>query len=238
MKIAIVGYGKMGKAIEKLAISQGHEVVLRINRNNSSELTTENLSKADVAIEFTNPESAYDNISECLKCNIPVISGSTGWLDKKKEIEELVASTDGSFLYASNFSLGVNVLFDLNERLAKLLGTNKDYQLHIEEIHHTEKKDAPSGTAISLAEGIINNSDHRFKKWALDNEDEDAIEITAKRIKEVKGTHIISYTSAVDKISMSHEAFNRDGFALGALLAAKYVHDKKGVFTMKDVLNV
>ena len=238
MRIGIIGYGKMGKAIEQQALKKGHEIAFRIARTNLEDLNTENLAQCDVAIEFTNPESAYKNILLCIDNDTPVISGSTGWLDRIKEVEQRVVSKTGCFLYASNFSLGVNVLFDLNDRLTRLLGKNKAYQIDIEEIHHTEKKDAPSGTAITLANTIIENNAHRYSDWNLDKESEGKIMIKAKREENVAGTHTIRYRSAIDMISLHHEAYGRDGFALGALLAAEYIVDKKGLFTMKDVLDV
>ncbi len=238
MRIGIIGYGKMGKAIEQQALKKGHTIAFKIARNNVEDLNAENLALCDVAIEFTNPESAYENILLCIDNDTPVISGSTGWLDHLDEVQQRVLSNSGSFLYASNFSLGVNVLFDLNNRLARLLGKNEDYHIDIEEIHHTEKKDAPSGTAITLAKGIIDQNTQRYSGWNLDNDAEQKITIKAKREENVAGTHTIQYRSSIDMISLHHEAYGRDGFALGALLAAEYIADKKGLFTMKDVLDV
>lgn len=238
MKIGIIGYGKMGKAIEEKALKKGHTIAFKIAKANASDLNRDTLSLCDVAIEFTSPESAYDNIIFCINNNTPVISGSTGWLDHLETVEHQVKNNSGSFLYASNFSLGVNVLFDLNNRLARLLGKNEDYHIEIEEIHHTEKKDAPSGTAITLAKSIVDNNTSRFKGWNLDKEINDNITIKAKREKGVAGTHTIQYRSEIDTIRLHHEAYGRDGFALGALLAAEFIVDKKGIFTMKDVLDV
>jgi len=238
MRIAIVGYGKMGKIIEKLAIARGHSVELKINASNTQDLNSENLKNCDIAIEFTNPESALKNILTSLENNTPTISGSTGWLDHIKEVNETVERLDGSFLYASNFSLGVNVLFQLNERLAQLLGNNKDYKISIDEIHHLQKKDAPSGTAITLANGIMNSTKERYSDWSLEANKEDCLPIHSHREAGVHGTHNINYVSEIDKITLSHEAYDRKGFALGALLAAEFIYDKKGIFTMKDVINV
>jgi 4-hydroxy-tetrahydrodipicolinate reductase len=232
MKIALLGYGKMGKTIEILALQKGHTIISKINRDSS----IEEILNADLAIEFSIPEVAVSNIKFCLENNIPVVSGTTGWLEHYDEMIKLCESRNGSFIYASNFSVGVNLFFSINEYVSNLMKPWKDYQVSIEEIHHTQKLDAPSGTAISLAEGIINNSDKT--NWKLNKSEENHINITAKRIDEVKGTHIVSYDSAVDTISIKHEAHSRNGFALGAILAAEWLVDKKGVFTMKDVLKI
>src|SRR5690554_339122 len=232
MKIALLGYGKMGKTIKGLAMQKGHTIVYK------STSTTEegNFDKAELIIEFSSPEAAVKNISRALEANIPVVSGSTGWLEKYDEMVSLCKSRNGSFLYASNFSVGVNLFFSINEYVAKLMAPWKDYDVSIEEIHHLEKKDAPSGTAISIAEGILKHSDK--KRWELDAYQKDVLNITAKREVDVKGTHIVHYTSAIDSISLKHEAFSRDGFAKGAILAGEWLKDKKGVFTMKDVLGI
>ncbi len=232
MKIALLGYGKMGKTIEKLALQKGHTITSKINRDSS----IEEILNADLAIEFSIPEVAVSNIKFCLENNIPVVSGTTGWLEHYDEMIKLCESRNGSFIYASNFSVGVNLFFSINEYVSNLMKPWKDYQVSIEEIHHTQKLDAPSGTAISLAEGIINNSDKT--NWKLNKSEENQISITAKRIDDVKGTHIINYDSEIDTISIKHEAHSRDGFALGAILAAEWLVDKKGVFTMKDVLKI
>ena len=232
MKIALLGYGKMGKTIEKLAIAKGHSIVYT---SGSSE-TKGALSEADVAIEFSVPDSAVSNITKCLEKQIPIVCGTTGWLDHYNEVLKLCEERNGSFIYASNFSIGVNLFFNLNEYLAKLMKPWKSYDVSIEEIHHTQKLDAPSGTAISLAEGIIPHSEK--KKWKLDSQVTEDLSITAKRIEDVKGTHITTYTSPIDTISIAHEAHTRDGFAMGAILAAEWLKDKKGVFTMKDVLQI
>jgi len=232
MKIALLGYGKMGKTIEKLAIQKGHTMVLK----STSKSNVIDLSKADIAIEFSTPDAALNNITQCLENNIPVVSGTTGWLEHYDKILNLCEKRNGSFIYASNFSIGVNLFFEINEYAAKLLNPWKDYTASIEETHHIQKKDAPSGTAISLADGIIKHTDK--SAWKLDEGSEKEIQITAKRIEDVKGKHIINYKSTIDTISIKHEAHNREGFALGAILAAEWLLDKKGVFTMKDVLNL
>ncbi len=232
MKIAILGYGKMGKTIERLALQKGHSIVFK----STSKTNTPNLSEADVALEFSSPDSAINNITLCLENNIPVVSGTTGWLDHYDEIIKLCENRNGSFVYASNFSIGVNLFFKINEYVAKLLQPWKEYNVSIEEIHHTQKKDAPSGTAISLAEGIIKHSDK--KDWKLDAETDQDIKIHAQRIHDEKGTHIINYDSNIDSISIKHKAHSREGFALGAIIAAEWLIDKKGFYTMKDVLGL
>lgn len=230
MKIALLGYGKMGKEIEKVALERGHEIVLRKTSKN----TFAGLENADAAIDFSVPSSAICNISECLNTNIPIVSGTTGWLDEYNKIVDLCHEKNGAFIYGSNFSLGVNLFFELNNYLAKMMSKFNQYQVSMEEIHHTQKLDAPSGTAISLANGIIANSN--YKNWSLDNPTENSILIDAKRIESVPGTHSVFYNSAVDLIEIKHVAHNREGFALGAVIAAEWIIGKKGVFTMKDVL--
>lgn len=232
MKIALLGYGKMGQAIEKIAIERGHTIVIKAKKDTKYDITT-----ADVAIDFSIPDSAVDNISNCLNKGVPVISGTTGWLDKYDDIVSICKENDGAFIYASNFSLGVNIFFELNKTLAKMMNTLKDYKVSMEEIHHTQKLDAPSGTAISLAEDII--VEHQsYSNWKLENESNGTLPIIAKRIPEVPGTHIINYSSDVDTITIQHTAHSRQGFALGAVIAAEWIAGKKGVFTMKDVLNI
>ncbi len=232
MKVALLGYGKMGKTIEKLATNKGYHIVLKTNK---TPLISE-LLNVDIAIDFSTPDSAVSNITVCLENNIPIISGTTGWLSEYDEMIKLCENRNGSFIYASNFSVGVNLFFNINEYVSKLIKPWKEYLVSMEEIHHTQKLDAPSGTAITLAEGIINNSEK--KGWKLENPSEDEIKITAKRIDDVKGTHIINYDSEIDTISIKHEAHSREGFALGALLAAEWLVNKKGVYTMKDVLQI
>ena len=231
MKIALLGYGKMGKVIERIALERGHEIVLKKDQNN----TFEGLLNADVAIDFSVPDSAVENISECLNNAIPVISGTTGWLVDYPKMAQLCEAKNGSFIYASNFSLGVNVFFELNEYLAKMMANLKQYNVSMEEIHHTQKLDAPSGTAISLAKGVIENS--QYTNWTLDKAADNEIHIEALRIADVPGTHTVTYKSEVDSIEIKHTAHNREGFALGAVIAAEWLAGKQGVFTMKDVLN-
>ncbi|MBE7693311.1 4-hydroxy-tetrahydrodipicolinate reductase [Tenacibaculum finnmarkense] len=232
MKIALLGYGRMGKEIEKIALQRGHEIIIK-----ASGTATYDITKADVAIDFSIPDAAFNNISHCVNNQIPVISGTTGWLEKYDSIVELCNQKQGAFIYASNFSLGVNVFFELNKQLAKMMQTLDQYTISIEEIHHTKKLDAPSGTAITLAEGIIENS--AKKAWELDAKtSEENIPITAIRTPDVPGTHTTMYDSIVDSIAIKHTAHNRQGFALGAVIAAEWLADKTGVFTMRDVLNL
>ena len=222
----------MGKTIEQIAISRGHSIVLKTDKNT----TSYDITRADVAIDFSAPSSAVSNISKALNNNIPVISGTTGWLTEYDDIIRLCKENDGAFIYASNFSLGVNIFFELNTYLAQMMAKLEKYNVSLEEIHHTQKLDAPSGTAITLAEGIINNSN--YNDWSLETNDSDTIPIKAKRIEHVPGTHSISYDSLVDLIEIRHEAKNRNGFALGAIIAAEWIIGKTGIFTMKDVLNI
>ncbi|PTX61951.1 dihydrodipicolinate reductase [Kordia periserrulae] len=233
MNIALLGYGRMGKEIEKIALSREHTIVHKIQGN----ITTYDFTNVDVAIDFSIPTAAFENITHCIQQQIPVISGTTGWLEKYDEVVALCEEKNGTFIYASNFSLGVNIFFEMNSYLAKMMSQLEDYNVTIEEIHHTKKLDAPSGTAITLAEGIMQHSN--YNHWKLDKaENDDEIPITAKRIPEVPGTHEITYTSAIDSISIKHEAHNRQGFALGAVVAAEWIQGKTGVFSMKDVLNI
>ena len=232
MKIALLGYGKMGKIVEKLAVKKGHTIVSRINQYSSKE----EILKADIAIEFSTPQAAVSNIKFCLENNIPIVSGTTGWLAHYDKMIKLCENRNGSFIYASNFSIGVNLFFSINEYVSNLMEPWKDYQVSIEEVHHNQKLDIPSGTAVTLAEEIIRNSDK--KNWELNGTEAENINITAKRINDIKGTHIINYDSNIDTISIKHEAHSRDGFALGAILAAEWLADKKGIFTMKDVLQI
>ena len=233
MKIALLGYGKMGKVIEKIAVSRGHEVTLKIDKDS----TPYDITSVDVAINFSTPESAVENIRRALENNIPVISGTTGWLSEMESINTLCAAKNGAFIYASNFSLGVNIFFELNKHLAKMMKNLSDYQVDIEEIHHTQKQDAPSGTAITLAEDVIQHSTH--DSWGLAPlKDNNKLAITAKRIDSVPGTHTVNYSSEVDRISLTHTAHNREGFGLGAVVAAEWILGKTGVFTMNDVLNI
>jgi len=232
MKIALLGYGKMGKVIEQVALERGHEIVLRKSIDDSFD----GLDNADVAIEFSAPEAAVANISESLNKGIPVVSGTTGWLEEYKKMTRLCDEKNTAFIYGSNFSLGVNLFFELNDYLAKLMSKFSVYNVEMEEIHHTEKLDAPSGTAISLANNIINHT--TYNNWTLENPNSNEIKINVKRIENVPGTHTISYASEVDTIEIKHTAHNRNGFALGAVMAAEWLVGKKGVFTMRDVLNL
>ncbi|GEP50499.1 4-hydroxy-tetrahydrodipicolinate reductase [Flavobacterium noncentrifugens] len=241
MKIALLGYGKMGQVIERIALERGHEIVLK----KSGKDTFDGLDQADVAIDFSIPDAAVGNISACLNASIPVISGTTGWLDQYDNVVGLCEDKKGAFIYGSNFSLGVNLFFELNEHLAKMMAKFDQYKVSMEEIHHTQKLDAPSGTAISLAKDIIENSD--YSSWVLsDAKPDDTSEselakqilIDAKRIENVPGTHTVTYNSKVDSIEIKHTAHNREGFALGAVIAAEWLVGKTGIFTMKDVLNL
>lgn len=232
MKIALLGYGKMGKVIERIALERGHEIVLR----KGSQDSFDGLENADVAIDFSVPSSAVLNVSTCFNTGIPVICGTTGWLEQYEEMVALCNKKNGSFIYGSNFSLGVNIFFELNEYLAKMMSNLKQYKVSMEEIHHTQKLDAPSGTAISLANGIIKNTS--YQSWTLDNANDTEIHIDAKRIENVPGTHSIFYDSNVDQIEIKHTAHSREGFALGAVVAAEWIIGKKGIFTMKDVLGI
>jgi 4-hydroxy-tetrahydrodipicolinate reductase len=232
MRIALLGYGKMGKVIENIALERGHQIVLIKGSSDSFD----GLLDADVAIDFSVPTSAVTHISECLNHNIPVISGTTGWLENYDEMVNLCKDKNGSFIYGSNFSLGVNIFFELNDYLAKMMKNLSDYKVSMEEIHHTQKLDAPSGTAISLAEGIIKNTD--YTNWTLENPSSNEIHIDAKRIENIPGTHSVFYDSKVDQIEIKHTAHNREGFALGSVIAAEWLVGKKGVFTMKDVLGI
>lgn len=233
MKIALVGYGKMGKIIEEIAQKRGHEIVARLKETP----TAENLNNPDVVIEFSIPEAAYSNIKTCLENKIPVICGTTGWLEKRAEIDQIALDNGTAFLYGSNFSLGVNLFFALNEKLADLMKNVDEYNVQLEEIHHIHKKDAPSGTAISIAEGIFKNNP-KFDAWKLEETQGNQLGIFAIREDEVPGTHSVYYRSEVDEIEIKHTAFNRNGFALGAVVAAEFIKDKKGIFTMNDVLGL
>lgn len=238
MKIALIGYGKMGQAIEEIAVSKGHEIVLRIGIENLEDFTLENVAKADVAIEFTSPHSAPENIKKCIDAGVAVVCGSTGWLQQLEEIKKYVTEKNSAFLYASNFSIGVNLFFELNNFLAKLMSKHESYHVMLEETHHTQKKDAPSGTAITLAEQVMANIKTK-KHWVnhiSDNETE--LEIISERVDPAPGTHKIKYTSSIDDIEIIHTAHNRQGFASGAVLAAEFICGKKGIFSMKDVLNL
>lgn len=241
MKIAIIGYGKMGRTIEKLAQERGHEIALIITPENHHLISPKDFDKAqiDVAIEFTNPDSAFENITACFKAGVNVVSGSTGWLDQFDAALEVMHTENKGFVYASNFSVGVNIFFEVNKRLAQLMNGQDQYKVGMKEIHHTQKLDAPSGTAVTLANGIIENMDSK-SKWTLEEEalHQNQIPIRAERIDPTPGTHIVYYTSEIDDIEIKHTAHNRMGFALGAIVAAEYIQGKKGLHKMKDVLGI
>ena len=229
MKIGIIGYGKMGKAIEKVAIDRGHLIIFKTNKCDLNLI-----NDVDVTIEFSTPESAFTNIKNCIDTNVPVVSGTTGWLEDLDDIKKLCDKKNGSFLYASNFSLGANLFFELNKKLAHLMSDKSQYKTSIDETHHIHKVDKPSGTAITLADDIISNS--RYKNWELDSSSKDKININSSREKEVKGVHKVVYSSENDIISIKHEALNRNGFALGAIISAEWLVNKKGCFSISDML--
>lgn len=232
MKIALLGYGKMGKVIERIAQERGHEIVLRKTSANGFE----GLEDADAAIDFSVPDAAVENISQALNLGIPVVSGTTGWLEDYHKMAKLCEDKNGAFIYGSNFSLGVNIFFELNSHLAKMMHTLKQYKVSMEEIHHTQKLDAPSGTAISLAKDIIAQSD--YASWAIENPKPEDIFIDVKRIENIPGTHVVTYDSEIDSIEIKHTAHTREGFALGSVIAAEWLAGKTGIFTMKDVLGL
>jgi 4-hydroxy-tetrahydrodipicolinate reductase len=238
MQIALIGYGKMGKAIEEVALQRGHQIVLKIDQPNLHEFTKENMAKADAAIEFTSPLTAYNNIKNCLEFGVPVVCGSTGWTEKLEEMKKICVDKNGAFIYSSNYSVGVNVFFEINKKLATLMEPHKEYEVILEETHHTQKKDAPSGTAITLAEQILEQV-KRKKQWVNEISDNPKdLEIISQRIDPAPGTHSIKYSSAIDDIEIIHTAHNRKGFATGAVLAAEFLKDRKGFFEMKDVLGL
>lgn len=238
MNITLIGYGKMGKAIEQIALHRGNEVTFKIDKDNPTLLKSLNGSKTDAAIEFTQPEQAFHNLKHCLENGIPVVCGTTGWLEKRKEIEAICLHNKGAFFYASNYSVGVNIFFHLNKWLASVMQGYPEYNISMEEIHHTEKKDAPSGTAITLAEGVM---EHVSSKTNWINEikgKSNELPIISKRIENVPGTHTMFYESAIDSIEIKHTAHSREGFALGAVLAAEWIKGKTGVFGMDDMLKI
>jgi 4-hydroxy-tetrahydrodipicolinate reductase len=236
LNIALIGYGKMGKAIEAIALKRGHQVVLKIDIDTVSSFTKENLQKCDVAIEFTSPHSAVENILTCLEAGIPVVSGSTGWLSRWNEVKDKCTAVNGALIYASNYSVGVNIFFELNKYLSRLMNQQTDYDVSMEEIHHTEKKDAPSGTAITLAEQILENLGRKNQWVNHKSMTPEELSIISERIDPAPGTHKIKYSSSVDDIEIIHTAHNREGFATGAVLAAEFIKNKKGIFSMKEVL--
>jgi len=238
LKLALIGYGKMGKAIEEIALDNGHEIILKINSSNNEDRTTAKLQQADVAIEFTHPAIAPANIRACIDAGVPVISGSTGWLEEWDEIAGYCTEKNGTLLYASNFSIGVNMFFEINKKLAALMAAQTSYDVQIEEVHHTRKKDSPSGTAISLAEQVMKENPQKLG-WLNDPvADGSQIYIRSLRIDPAPGTHTVTYSSEIDDISITHTAHNRKGFASGAVLAAEFIAGKKGIFFMKDVLGL
>lgn len=232
MKIALLGYGKMGKEIEKLSKKRGHEIVAIIDKNFSKG----EISNADVSINFSTPKAAKENILNSLKLNIPVVSGTTGWLEDINTITNFCKKNNGAFLYSSNFSIGVNIFFKMSDILSKLMNEYNDYKASIEETHHTKKIDSPSGTAITLAEKIINNSN--YKSWTLKENKQDELPIKVNRIGDVKGNHIIKYNSSIDTIKIEHDAKSREGFALGSIIASEWIIGKTGVFSFNDVLKI
>ncbi len=237
MNILLLGYGKMGAIIEQIATDRGHRIAARITSKNRDVLDQLQHDNIDVAIEFSQPEAAFDNICFCIENKIPVLSGTTGWLEKLSEVENICTQKNGTFFYASNFSVGVNLFFKLNEQLAQMMDKFEEYRVGIDETHHVHKKDAPSGTAISLAEGIIKHSNH-LNDWQLDAEKDGSISIKAHREDEVPGTHSVNYRSGVDDIEIKHTAHSRTGFAKGAVLVAEWLKDKKGVLSMDDFLKI
>ncbi|MBL0882713.1 MAG: 4-hydroxy-tetrahydrodipicolinate reductase [Chitinophagaceae bacterium] len=238
MNIILVGYGKMGKAIEEIAVKKGHTICLKIDINNADELNATNVLQADVAIEFTGPHSAFDNVMKCLQLGIPVVCGSTGWLERYEEAKQYCETHNGTLINARNSGLGVNLFFEVNKQLAKLMSQHPDYNVLMEEIHHTQKKDAPSGTAITLAEQILETMPQK-KKWVNEfSTDPSVLSIISERIDPAPGTHKVKYSSPIDDIEIIHTAHNRAGFAGGAVLAAEYASTNKGIWSMKDVLGL
>jgi 4-hydroxy-tetrahydrodipicolinate reductase len=235
MKIALLGYGKMGKEIESIALQRGHTIVLKVDENNSTTFTNEDLKKADVAIEFSTPQTVSANIKKCFDAQVPIIVGTTGWYNEFEMIQELCLQKNGALFHATNFSLGVNLFFKVNTYLAELMNKYDSYNVEMEEIHHIHKLDKPSGTAISLANQILEKIE-RKKQWSITDNTPETLFIKDVREGEIPGTHIIKYTSAVDDIEIMHKAHNRKGFALGAVIAAEYIKDKKGIFTMNDLI--
>ncbi|WMJ74763.1 4-hydroxy-tetrahydrodipicolinate reductase [Cytophagaceae bacterium ABcell3] len=238
MRIMLIGYGKMGKTIEQIALKRGHTIPHIIDVSNNDELKNIDGSMVDAAIEFTQPESAFNNIKHCIENNIPIVSGTTGWLDRKSEIEQLCKEKNGAFFYASNYSVGVNLFFHLNKVLAKIMNNYPQYDVSMEEIHHTEKKDAPSGTAITLAEGLLSQYDKKDQWVNEEKGKENELPIVSKRIENVPGTHTVFYNSEVDSIEIKHTAHSRHGFAEGSVVAAEWIQGKKGILGMEDMLKI
>ncbi len=237
MKIILFGYGKMGKEIEQIALQRKHTIILKIDKENKDKITPQQLKEADVAIEFSTPDTVIDNIYKCFNADLPIVAGTTGWYHKFNEIKDDCVTNNQSLFYATNFSLGVNLFFKLNEQLAKMMNNFTDYEVSMQEIHHIHKLDKPSGTAITTAEKILENNVQK-SKWSIDNKGDKNLFIDVVRQDEVPGTHTVSYTSVVDEISITHKAFNRKGFAIGAVLAAEFIQHKKGIYKMNDLLNL
>jgi 4-hydroxy-tetrahydrodipicolinate reductase len=237
MKIGLIGYGKMGKEIEVIALKRGHFISYKLDKENIERVTEDELKNTDVAIEFTNPHSVINNIKKCLNANIPIVVGTTGWYENFDNVKKLCEEHNGSLFHATNFSLGVNLFFKLNTYLAELMNKYSDYDVSMEEIHHIHKLDKPSGTAITLAEQIIKKLD-RKKSWSIENKNDDTLFINDVREGEVPGTHIIKYQSDIDDIEIMHKAHNRKGFALGAVIAAEFLKDKNGIYMMSDLMNI
>ena len=237
MNIALIGYGKMGKEIEQIALSRGHKIVLKVDINNASTYSVEELKKADVAIEFSTPEAAINNIYKCFEANVPVVVGTTGWLNKLDEVKQKCIEKGQTLFYTSNYSIGVNLFFQLNEYLAKIMNAYPDYNPKMEEIHHVQKLDSPSGTAISLANNIVEKLERKLKWVNESTSEKNELEIISKRIDAIPGTHTVTYASDVDEISIVHTAHSRKGFALGAVIAAEWTKEKKGVFGMNDLMS-
>jgi 4-hydroxy-tetrahydrodipicolinate reductase len=242
MKIALLGYGKMGKEIEQIALAKGHTIVLKVTEHNADSLTDTELSNADVAIEFSTPHTAYDNILRCFKCNVPIVVGTTGWLDKLNDVKEMCAKQHKALFYASNYSIGVNIFFELNKYMAQIMNKYAEYNVIIDEIHHTQKLDSPSGTALTLANDIIQTTQLK-RKWInetagtkIDTINKEELLINSIRTENVPGTHTIKYESVVDTIEITHIAHSRKGFASGAVLAAEWIIGKKGIFSMEDLM--
>lgn len=236
LKIAIIGYGKMGKTIEKLATAKGHTIVLKIDVTNLDEFTPANLQKADVAIEFTRPEYAFNNIVTCLEAGIPVVSGTTGWLEKLEAAKAVCTANNGAFFYGSNYSIGVNIFFEVNRYLASMMNNFSQYDIQMEEIHHTQKLDAPSGTGITLAEGILSQIQRKTHWVNRPANESNELTLTSKRIDKTPGTHTVEYLSDIDTIEIKHTAHSRKGFASGAIMAAEWIQGKKGFFEMRQLL--
>ncbi|MEJ7766521.1 MAG: 4-hydroxy-tetrahydrodipicolinate reductase [Chitinophagaceae bacterium] len=236
MKIALIGYGKMGKAIEQIALERGHEIVLKIDVQNEADFNSSNMSAVDAAIEFTGPESAFLNVTKCFEMEVPVVCGSTGWLSKWEEAKSFCKLMQGSMVYASNYSVGVNIFFEINKKLASLMNAQTEYEISLEETHHMQKKDAPSGTAVSLAEQVLEGISRKITWVNYESKEQQHLQIISRRIDPAAGIHSVKYYSPVDEIEIIHTAHSRTGFATGAVLAAEFIKDKKGIFSMKEVL--